>query len=174
MTTDSVPKDIWQATFKELLEKFNERFVVPAHTEQPQGVYQWPLGSHTLEVVFHDNQQPYVVPFTIFKSKTEVLGQGCFDTQLKVVCSIVYPDVKYLTELCTSLGMMVQQTSDDRTHGFELYPPLIAKDDINDSWVEKYRQDHPGTSYASAVSAAVKEIKQTATVLQRILDKHVY
>lgn len=53
-------------------------------------------------------------------------------------------------------------------------PPMILTNmaDINDEWIEWFRKDNPGTSYAKAVHSALAQIDLEVKNYKKILDKY--
>jgi hypothetical protein len=49
---------------------------------------------------------------------------------------------------------------------------LTNMTDINDEWIEWYRQENPGTSYAKAIHTALAQMTEEYRKLKAVVDKY--
>lgn len=168
---------MFDVEFKNTLEKFNRVIVSPARQDNPPGKYQWPVGEYTLEVDFPVSSVKDFIPFTIFRDGSGSLGGGEFNTFDRSVTNLVFPRPNHVVAFLDALSRMVDD-GEPMSKAWELAravePPMILTNmaDINDEWVEWFRKDNPGTSYAKAVHAALAQIDLEMKSYKKILDKY--
>lgn len=178
MSTDVVGNDILKVDFKGILQQVNLYLVAPTRGTQPPGNYQWPVGDFLLDVRFPNNPNDPAVPLALLRDGDKRIASCLLDTAAHSVHDIEYPSVDdmiflglHLKEL---LGGVESYRDKDITRIQEPEPPMILTNmaDINDEWIEWFRKDNPGTSYAKAVHAALAQIDLEVKNRKKILDKY--
>lgn len=173
----SLVEIMFDANFKSVLTKFNRMIISPARRENPAGKYQWPLNDYTIEVEFPESVAKDFTPFTIFLTERTPLARGMFNTNSGEVTDLVCGQSDHGIGIFEALCRMVD-TWEPMPQAWETAqlsePPMILTNmaDINDEWIEWFRKDNPGTSYAKAVHAALAQIDLEMKNCKKILDKY--
>lgn len=176
-----VTEVMYQATFKDLLQKFNRLIVVPAYKQLPSGEYQWPIGEYTLAVILPESPKTTVIPFTIFINKSTTLSRGYFDTGSFEVTELICPPLGHAETILFPLSELVKTNdTEEMSPAWEASqveePPMVLitnnTPDISDEWVTWFCKRNPGTSYAKAIHAALTHLSTEARKLKAIVDKY--
>lgn len=176
-----VTEVMYQATFKDLLQKFNRLIVVPAYKQLPGGEYQWPIGEYTLAVILPESPKTTVIPFTIFINKATTFSRGYFDMNSFEVTELICPPLGHAETILLPLSELVRTNdTEEMSPAWEASqaeePPMVLitnnTPDISDEWVTWFCKRNPGTSYAKAIHAALTHLTTEARKLKAIVDKY--
>lgn len=168
---------MFDTAFKNVLTKFNRMIISPARGDNPAGKYQWPLNDYTLEVEFPDSSEKDFIPFTIFRIERAPLARGMFNTSSWEVTDLVCDQSNHGIGIFDALSRMVD-TWEPMPQAWETAqlsePPMILTNmaDINDEWVDWFRKENPGTSYAKAIHTALTHLTAESRKLKAIVDKY--
>lgn len=174
---NSLVESMFDASFKSMLTKFNRLIVSPARQAHPPGKYQWPMGNYTLEVDFPESSEMACVPFTVFLTESGSLARGTFNTTTWDVTDIVCGQSLHAIGIFDAVSRMVD-TNESMSPSWETSratePQMLLNNiaDINDEWVDWFRKENPGTSYAKAVNAALTYMNTEVKKFKAIIDKY--
>lgn len=176
--------------FQETLNSFGQRVIPQTYKAVTAGTYEWPIGTeYAIRVVFPDPSDlptPTAAPFTL-TCKTSMVGVGHFDLRSSGEAHInEMPSNHHINEMVHDIKIMLardeirplneagQPQSENQYH--HAAPAMLMNDftDLNDEWVEWYRKQNVGASYAKAVHVGLGLIRQESKKLRSLVDKYTH